>query len=109
METMNYSLANEFTRTPAGRYSSDGPFSGERFREEVLLPALRGGKQIAVNLDGAIGFGSSFLEEAFGGLIRAGMVESDLKKRLVIQAKLKVYSDRAWRYIHEAQARAGTR
>lgn len=109
METMNYSIANQFTRTPAGRYFSDGPFSGERFREEVLLPALRGGKQIAVSLDGAVGFGSSFLEEAFGGLVRAGIAESELKKRLIVQAKLKTYSDRVWRYISEAQARAGGR
>lgn len=105
MEIMNYSIAEQFTRTPGGRYPSDGPFSGERFREEVLLPALRGGKQVAVSLDGAIGFGSSFLEEAFGGLIRAGFAESDLRNRLVVQAKLKTYSERVWRYIHEAQAR----
>jgi hypothetical protein len=105
MEKMDYSIAKQFTRTPAGRYKVDGPYSGERFREEVLLPVLESGNQIAVDLDGAVGFGSSFLEEAFGGLVRAGVPESDLKKRLVIHARLKTYADRAWRYIHEAQLR----
>lgn len=107
MEKMDYSIAKEFTRTPAGRYVSDGPFSGQRFREEVLLPALKDGKQVAVSLDGAVGFGSSFLEEAFGGLVRAGISESALRNRLIVSSKLQTYTDRIWRYIHEEQARKG--
>ncbi|MFB9242347.1 STAS-like domain-containing protein [Massilia antarctica] len=107
METMNFSIAKQYSLTPAGRYLSDGPFSGERFREEILLPALRGGKRISVDLDGAVGFGSSFLEEAFGGLVRAGLHETELRQKLVIKAGMKTYLDRVWRYIKEAQERAG--
>ena len=63
-------IAREYSRFPAGRYRTDGPYSGERFRDEVLVPALRRGGQVEVELDGTAGYGSSFLEEAFGGLIR---------------------------------------
>lgn len=63
-------LATEFSTTPGGRFRTDGPYSGEAFREDVLLPLLREGAQIVVDLAGTEGFGSSFLEEAFGGLVR---------------------------------------
>ena len=64
----------EHTRSPGGRFVSDGPFSGEWFRNEVLVPALKDtlerAEQLVVLLDGTSGYGSSFLEEAFGGLVR---------------------------------------
>lgn len=63
-------LAKQFSRHPAGRYKTDGPYSGELFREKHLIPAIRDRKKIIVHLDGARGYGSSFLEEAFGGLVR---------------------------------------
>lgn len=110
METMNLSIAKQFSETPAGRYFQDGPASGQRFREELLVPALRSGKNVSVDLDGAVGFGSSFLEEAFGGLVRvAGFRAPELRSRLTILSGLKTYRDRVWRYIDEAQARAPAR
>ncbi len=65
-------VAREFTRYPAGRFKDDGPYSGQRFREEFLVPVLDSGEKISLRLDGTAGYGSSFLEEAFGGLVRAG-------------------------------------
>lgn len=65
-------LANEFTSRPGGRYRGDGDFSGEEFRDAILIPALQTGKIVYVVLDGAEGYSGAFLEEAFGGLIRAG-------------------------------------
>lgn len=38
----------------------------------VLRPALEAGDVIHLKMDGTRGYASSFLEEAFGGLIRAG-------------------------------------
>lgn len=65
-------VASSFSRYPAGRYLEDGPFSGARFREEFLRPVLDGKDTATIELDGVRGYGSSFLEEAFGGLVRAG-------------------------------------
>lgn len=66
-------IATDFSRFPAGRFYSDGPYSGEKFREELLLPMFsESGEQerIEINLDRTRGYGSSFLEEAFGGMVR---------------------------------------
>jgi len=63
-------LADEFSRFPAGRYLTDGLDSGEAFREKFLVPRLVRGELIEIDLDGAEGFGSSFLEEAFAGTMR---------------------------------------
>jgi len=63
-------IATDFTRYPGGRYLNDGPYSGERFRKDFLLPVLKSGQHARIKFDGARGYGSSFLEEAFGGLVR---------------------------------------
>ncbi len=63
-------VGKDFSQFPAGRYVSDGNFSGEKFRDKFLLPALEEFKKIRILLDGTKGYGSSFLEEAFGGLVR---------------------------------------
>jgi hypothetical protein len=64
----------DFAPSPGGRYIADGAFSGEWFRDDILVPALRAAIEastvLRVELDGTSGYGSSFLEEAFGGLIR---------------------------------------
>ena len=74
MQPKVISIATDFSRHPAGRFAADGPFSGARFRDEVLTPevsrALSAGGKVLVDLDGTRGYGSSFLEEAFGGLAR---------------------------------------
>ena len=75
-------VAKDFSRAPAGRFVSDGPNSGERFRDEFLMPALQHGQQVVLELDGTRGYGSSFLEEAFGGLARKGFDASELCRRL---------------------------
>lgn len=99
------SIARDYSDTPAGRYRAEGPFSGERFREEVLLPALRSNEAVEVDLDGVLAFGSSFLEESFGGLVRSGMSLGDLKKRLSIKSSISVYVRRIWSYIEEEAGR----
>lgn len=68
------SIAEDYTMTPGGRLISEGPFSGEEFREKILLPAfeeaIQKSTQLIVDLDGGYGYGSSFLDESFGGLAR---------------------------------------
>lgn len=70
---MTLSVAKDFSTYPAGRYESDGPFSGEGFLKQKLLPALEKAEKLKIILDGTMGYGSSFLEEAFGGLVRLQM------------------------------------
>ena len=72
------SIAKDFSIYPAGRLYTDGPYSGERFRKECLTPLLKKKyEKITVILDGTIGYGSSFLDEAFGGVIRDGLSKEE--------------------------------
>lgn len=61
-------VAKMFTTTPGYSTRNFGPYSGEEFREDVLLPSLREHDVVVVKLDGCYGFCPSFLEEAFGRL-----------------------------------------
>jgi hypothetical protein len=67
-------IAREFSRTPGPRYEHEGPHSGELFRRTILCPRLleaqKQGASLQIDLDGTAGYGTSFLEEVFGGLIR---------------------------------------
>ena len=111
IEDVRISLARDFSRFPAGRYLADGPFSGQEFREKHLVPALkklgRAGR-LVVDLDGVEGTGSSFLDEAFGGLVRdEGMEKSFLNERLEIRATepdLLDFMRLAERYIENADS-----
>lgn len=67
-------FVREFSEFPGPRYESLGPHSGEIFRKTVLLPAIEDSQgEVSVVLDGVFGYGSSFLDEAFGGMIRDGV------------------------------------
>ena len=82
---MTYRIADEFSKTPGGRFKKHGPFSGEEFREDVLRDllgqAISAGDRLLIILDGTHGYGSSFLEEAFGGLIRLRMFDREQVQR----------------------------
>lgn len=66
-------VALDFSQTPGARYKTDGPYSGQEFREKFLEKLFQDegdDSEIRVNFDGAAGYATSFLEEAFGGLAR---------------------------------------
>ena len=63
-------IADDFSKFPAGRFREDGEASGAAFRDDLLAAALQDAEEVEVVFDGVAGFGSSFLEEAFGGLVR---------------------------------------
>lgn len=101
-------VGKDFSRYPAGRFAEDGPYSGERFREEYLIPGLKLGKNIEVLLDDTAGYGSSFLEEAFGGLLRRGISESDVTKLLTLTTEDSALRLEIFGYIKdEARRRSG--
>lgn len=63
----------DFSVSPGPRYISQGEDSGERFYHDVLNPVFteifNSNQQLQVVLDGADGYASSFLDEAFGNLV----------------------------------------
>ena len=69
---MILSIVNDFCETPGPRFKSEGNFSGEEFRDEILEPkfllAKRNNEKLIIKLDGVYGYPASFLDEVFGGL-----------------------------------------
>lgn len=77
-------VVRDFSKRPYGRYpETDGEFCGKNFREKLLAPRLREHDKVHIDLDGYNRYGRSFLDEAFGGLIREeGFTLEELKKKL---------------------------
>ncbi len=105
MNTIN--IAKEFSRYPGGRFRKDGPHSGEEFRDDFLRPALEKNEPLTLEMDGVRGYGSSFLEEVFGGLIRLGVNPNDLRQRLQISTSNPSLQLEIEEYIDGAQPMAG--
>jgi hypothetical protein len=96
-------VARDFTEAPGGRFYSDGDWSGEKFREEFLWPALTKYGRVRVDLAGTQGYGSSFLEEAFGGIVRKHQHEmKDIASRIELIPAASVYVKEAFSYLHDA-------
>jgi len=97
------SIAKDFSPYPAGRFATDGPHSAEAFMTEVLLPALERYEVLSIDLDGTYGYPSSFLEEAFGGIVRKGFKPSELQGRLNFISESDLHlAHRIWEYINKA-------
>ena len=81
-------ICNDFSDTPGGRYKNEGIYSGEEFRETILLPAYEkienSSEKLEINFDNCFGFATSFLEEAFGGLVRIHRKMNSFKKYIII-------------------------
>ncbi|MDR4485509.1 MAG: STAS-like domain-containing protein [Nitrospirales bacterium] len=86
MTQSRINVARDFSKYPAGRFTADGPASGQAFREIFLLPTLRDGKSLIIELDGTRGYGSSFLEEAFGGAVREGYDPEIVKRSFELKS-----------------------
>lgn len=106
MSTHSISIANDFSRFPGGRFRTDGPHSGQEFREDLLVPALQAQDRVMVLLDGVAGLPSSFLEETFGGLVREhGFAPDELLHKLEFVAttpRMQSYPQVIARYIERA-------
>lgn len=109
MQTIN--IGQDFSKDPSGRYISDGPGSGEEFRENYLRPILERlteDEQLMIVLDdGVEGYGSSFLVESFAGLVKYGYIETEiLLKKLrfnYTDPDFEFYKDRILSYIKQAE------
>lgn len=97
-------VAKQFTKLPGARYIKLGPFSGEEFRQKFLVEPLRQGKTVIVELDGVRGYGSSFLDEAFGGVVRQLDLEiEDALNRLRVETSVKSWALDVDEYIRTAK------
>jgi hypothetical protein len=103
MQDVILNLIKDFPqfKYPGHRSRSQSRNSGEEFRDDILIPFIKKHKQenIILNLEGAVGFPPSFLEEAFGGCIDKGITEITKVKVIGID---EIEQDRIKRYINKA-------
>lgn len=107
MEQKIINISKDFNEAPAGRYHpQDGDWTGELFRNDILIPNLKKYKYVVVNLDNSSGYGSSFIDEAFGGLVREGFFTKEyLRTHLIFTApdENMIYVDEARKDIENAK------
>ncbi len=96
-------MGRDFSPCPGGRSRADGPQCAEAFREDTLRPALQAGGGVDLHLDCAQGYGSSFLDEAFGGLVRSGrFTAGQLHDKLRLHSQDEGLVREIWSYIDHA-------
>ena len=108
---MEINVVKEYTDKPGARYESQGSNSGEKFRDTILYPkfieSIEKNETLIVNLDGGYGYGSSFLEESFGGLVRKLKKEKNNSYKKVLDIVIvsndnKLWIDKIKNYIESA-------
>jgi len=101
-------ICKDFTDTPGGRYITEGDFSGELFRDKILYPKLQEtkGEKLIVDFDGCYGFGTSFLEEAFGGIVRKYNIKGLLDILTIISKEDESIPGLVKKYIQDAEGKS---
>jgi hypothetical protein len=107
---LDLNVASEFSVTPGPRKRTEGESSGQEFLEDLLRPrftaALQSDSILHVSLDGAAGYPTSFLEEAFGGLSRDFGSSRVLGSMDIVCLDEPYLKEDILRYIKEARHRA---
>lgn len=108
---MKIVVSKDFTEIPGGRYREQGNHSAEEFRDEYLYPkyltCLKNNEKLIIDLDGGYGYATTFLEEAFGGLIRK-LKEEKIEYRnapKIIEARSKdchEYVEKIYKFMDDA-------
>ena len=72
-EKVVYFSVIDYSQSPGPRYCAQGDDSGEDFYHQKLnslfAEAYKNNQKLKITLDGADGYASSFLDEAFGNLV----------------------------------------
>lgn len=101
MEKFKIMIAEDFSQTPGGRWRELGPYSGQAFYEEWLLPkfesAIENNEKLHIYLDGVRSYPYSFLDQSFGELARMKGLEL-VNRTIVFHA-----DEKEWviRYLHK--------
>lgn len=100
-------ISKDFSETPGGRKIEEGNYSGEEFREKLLKEkyeeAVYKGEKLEIDFDNCYGFASSFLEEAFGGLVRVCQKTGILDNIIIISNDDETLEDTVRRYVTAAE------
>ena len=97
-------IAKDFTDSPGGRSKYAGEFSGQEFRETFLEKHFKDSTynyKIRIIFDGAYGYATSFLEEAFGGLARIYGKERVIERLEFVSQEEPLLIDEVKAYINE--------
>lgn len=110
---MKIVVAEDFYRRPAGRYRNQGTYTGEAFRDDILLPLLKTiqkNDKLIVDFTGVSMTGSSFLEEAFGGLVRNHNFDSETLEKILVLSfpRRPSLEETVWKYIRDAERSSTT-
>lgn len=112
MEYIKISIAKDFSKTPGPRYIKEGSFSAELFLQQILeekfKDILEKDKKISIDLDGTLGYGTSFLEETFGGLSRKYGADKVSEKIEIISNEEPWLLDDIKSYIADVKKQTGT-
>ena len=93
----------EFSDMPHGRDDDDGQYNGQKFRRNILLPALKAHDIVEIDFEGVKGCGSSFADESFAGLItHEGFSKEEVIRRISYKYKYKSVIKNIYKYIEEA-------
>ena len=104
---LEINISRDYTDSPGGRYIEEGEYSGEDFRDKLLYPkyleAQRLHEKVHINFDGCYGYGTSCLEEAFGGLVREYKVHDFLKSIELTSTEDETIPDLIRKYVSDAE------
>ena len=76
-------VAKDYSKYPGGRYLEDGVGNATDFRENHLVPMLEKNKPFLIDLNGVVAYPVSFIDEAFGGLVRMKRYTSEQLLKLI--------------------------
>ena len=101
-------LSTDFSATPGGRLIEEGDFSGELFRDTLLFKKYEEAEQnntmLEIDFDDCYGVGTSFLEEAFGGMVRKYHKHGMLKYLKIVALEDETIPWNIKKYIEDAEA-----
>lgn len=100
-------LSTDFSDTPGGRFIDEGDYSGELFRDSLLIKKVNDAEEkgdfLEIDFDGCYGIGTSFLEESFGGLVRKYHKRNLLNRMRFISTEDETIPGNIEKYIKKAE------